>query len=484
MKISLHHSIAFLIVTLLTVGCGEAFEANSGEETVTISGQVINQANSQPVANAFVEISSPAEFQQSTTTNEGGEYTFTVQTGESVQLTIEVSAPDFEPLLRTVNVSPGADFPGTDLEITAVEDGGGDDGNGDGDDGVGGEPAGAAAIVLTNNPLSSINIAETGSVVSSPFTFQVQDSAGRALDTQNSVEVDFILVNSPGGGEDVVPSSVTTDASGSATTTLFSGNIAGAVKLQAVVERPDIGLTIRSSPVLIAIHGGFPDPEHFSIAVNQLNFEGFSINNARNTISVIVGDQFSNPVSPGTIVYFETTGGVIQGSGATDEDGLVEVDLISGDPRPTDSITGSGGRPGYATVTARTVDKDDNDLFKEVNVLFSTSAAIIEATPTTFDLAPNGGASFDYTVTDLNGNPMAPGTEIAIEAGEGIEVSGDANFTLGDNLFPGLGATQFSFSIRDTDDENNDPADLTIQISVTSPSGNTTTYSQIQGTRR
>jgi hypothetical protein len=254
--------------------------------------------------------------------------------------------------------------------------------------------------------------------------------------------------------------------------------------LQAVVERPDIGLTIRSSPVLIAIHGGFPDPEHFSIAVNQLNFEGFSINNARNTISVIVGDQFSNPVSPGTIVYFETTGGVIQGSGATDEDGLVEVDLISGDPRPTDSITGSGGRPGYATVTARTVDKDDNDLFKEVNVLFSTSAAIIEATPTTFDLAPNGGASFDYTVTDLNGNPMAPGTEIAIEAGEGIEVSGDANFTLGDNLFPGLGATQFSFSIRDTDDENNDPADLTIQISVTSPSGNTTTYSQIQGTRR
>jgi hypothetical protein len=79
---------------------------------------------------------------------------------------------------------------------------------------------------------------------------------------------------------------------------------------------------------------------------------------------------------------------------------------------------------------------------------------------------------------------MATGTQISIEAGEGIEISGDANFTLGNNLFPGPGSTEFRFSIRDTDDETNEAADLTIQITVTTPSGNTTTFSGISGTRR
>ncbi|MDZ7715012.1 MAG: Ig-like domain-containing protein [Balneolaceae bacterium] len=95
-------------------------------------------------------------------------------------------------------------------------------------------------------------------------------------------------------------------------------------------------------------------PNHFSIAPANSNFEGYNINNVRDKITVIVGDKFSNPVKPGTVVSFSTTGGIIQGSGQTDEDGIVSVDLISGDPRPNDAVAGSGGRPGYATVTAST----------------------------------------------------------------------------------------------------------------------------------
>lgn len=116
--------------------------------------------------------------------------------------------------------------------------------------------------------------------------------------------------------------------------------------------------------------------------------------------------------------------------------------------------------------------------------MFSTRSAQISASPTTFDLDPNGGEKFSYTVTDENGNPMAAGTEILVEAGEGIEVTGDDEFTLGNHLFPGPGATEFNFSIRDTDENSDDPADLTIKISVTTPSGNTTTYTEISGTRR
>jgi hypothetical protein len=468
-----------IILALLITGCGEAFDANNPDETITVSGQVINQSNSQAIDSAFVEITSPPENQQSTLSDSTGFYSFSIIATGNSSLTINASKPDFEPQTTTINVAPGADFNGVDLQLTATVDQDGEE-----DDVVKGEPAGAAAIVLTSNPLQAINIAETGDVVSSPFTFQVQDSAGRPLNADRSVEVQFSLISSPGGGEDVVPASATTNSEGNVTTTLFSGNKAGAVRVQALVERAEDGLVIRSSPVLVAIHGGFPDENHFSIGVDRFNFEGFSINNVRNPITVIVGDKFSNPVRPGTVVSFETTGGIIQGSGGTDADGVVEVDLISGDPRPTDDIAGSGGRPGYATITARTVDENNVSISRDINVVFSTSAAVIDASPKTFDLAPNGGTSFDYTVTDLNGNPMATGTQISIEAGEGIEISGDANFTLGNNLFPGPGSTEFRFSIRDTDDETNEAADLTIQITVTTPSGNTTTFSGISGTRR
>lgn len=466
---------SILLTFVLLSACSDAFRAEDPDDTITISGQVIDQSNGQPVASALVEITSPTEFQQSTTTDEQGQYTFTITTNESVTLTIEASKTNYETTTQNLTASPGADITEVNLSLTTTSDG---------DGGVGGEAEEPAAIILTNNPLQAINIKETGDVVSAPFTFQVQDSAGRALNASQAVDVEFSLINSPGGAEDVVPKVATTNDDGEVTTTLFSGNKAGTVKLQARVVRELDGAIIKSSPVLIAIHGGFPDENHFSIGVDKFNFEGYSRNNIRNTVTVIAGDKFSNPVKPGTVVYFETTGGIIQGSGPTDDDGVVEADIISGDPRPNDDIPGSDGRPGYATVTASTVDENDNTISKDVVVVFSTSSAHIDASPLTFDLAPNGGETFNYTVEDLNGNPMAAGTQITIDAGDGIEVSGDADFTLGNNLFPGSGSTDFSFSIRDTDDESNEPADLTIQITVTSPSGNATTFSGISGTRR
>lgn len=79
---------------------------------------------------------------------------------------------------------------------------------------------------------------------------------------------------------------------------------------------------------------------------------------------------------------------------------------------------------------------------------------------------------------------MPAGTGISVEAGEGIEITGATDFTLGNRLFPGPGATEFKFSIRDTDDESNDPADLTLKIVVIAPSGEETTYDEISGIRR
>ena len=317
----------------------------------------------------------------------------------------------------------------------------------------------------------------------------MQDSAGRNLDLDNQIEVNFSILVGPDGGEGLLPETSTTNASGRVITNLYSGTKSGVVQIQAEIVREDIGLTIRSRPIAVTIHGGFPDADHFSLAPNKYNFEGYTINGRTNEITAILGDEFSNPVKPGTAVYFSTTGGVIEGStqGNTNNQGFATVQLISGARRPNDSQTVDGTpfpRDGLATITASTVNKDNQLIEKSVNVVFSTSNATITANPTTFDLAPGGGDTFTYTVTDLNGNPMAAGTTITVDAGDGIEVTGDVNFTLGNFIFPGPSATEFTFSIRDIDDDSNEPADLSINITVVSPSGNETTLTPITGTRR
>lgn len=480
-----HLHLLLIAICIITIG---ACSSADSDDSITISGRVINNNTGDPLNEAIVSITEPSSISQSTVTGEDGTFTFSgLELSEATDIIIQTKKTGFVSQQTTVSASPGLDVTLEQPVRMSLESQDDDDNN---DGGVSGPPAGAAAIILTQISQSSINIAESGGIVNSAFTFEVQDSSGRALDIESAVDVQFSILEGPGGGEGITPEVVRTNDKGQATSNLYSGNSAGVVMIQALIERPEVGLTIRSTPVAIAIHGGFPDFDHFSIAAAKYNFEGYSINGRTNTLTVILGDKFSNPVKPGTAVYFETTGGIIQGSGAghTDSNGQVNVNLISGDPRPDDQTTVSGldfgGRPGLSTVTARTIGEDSQPMSKSVNIVFSTSNALISANPTTFDLPPNGGASFTYTVTDLNGNPMAAGTTIEVEGGDGIEVTGANNVTLGNNLFPGPGATEFNFSIRDTDEDSNDPASLTLKITVTSPSGNVTTFDQISGTRR
>ncbi len=455
------------------------------DDLVLIQGVVSDSQTGDGIANATVQITSPQELSETfVRSDDNGSYSLAdIEVNELTSISITASATDYNSQSRTVQVAGGDTETNFNFELTPEDTGG--DAPSDGG-GVSGPSAGAAAIILNGITEETINIAETGGIVNTSFTFQVQDSAGRALDINNAEQVEFSILSGPGGGEGITPLTATTNANGTVTSNLFSGNLAGVVQIQAEIVREDIGLTIRSKPVAITIHGGFPDLDHFSIAADAYNFEGWSVNGNRNGLTVILGDQFGNPVKPGTAVYFSTTGGIIQGSGQgnTNDDGEVTVDLISGDPRPTDNVAGSDGRPGYATVTAKTINGDSQEIEKNVIILFTSSEALVSANPTTFDLQPNGGASFTYTVTDINGNPMPAGTQISVEGGEGIEVTGATDFTLGNRLFPGPGSTEFNFSIRDTDEESNDPADLTIKITVTSPSGEETVYDQISGTRR
>ncbi|MFA5668319.1 MAG: carboxypeptidase regulatory-like domain-containing protein [Balneolaceae bacterium] len=479
--------LSFLLVFgfMLVLSC----KPSSSDDAI-IQGQVTDATTGNLINGANVVIDSPQELRKFTKTDSTGTFSLTgIDISEVTDVTITASAATYRSTTETLPLAPKDIIKNLNFKLLPVQDdSGGDDDENPGQ--VTGPSAGAAVLILESVQRETINIKETGGIVNSAFTFQVQDSSGRKLDLNNAVNVEFEIIAGPGGGEGIQPISAKTNAEGKVTSNLFSGNKAGVVQVQAKITRADIGLTLISRPVAITIHGGFPDLDHLSIGPNRFNYGGYDINGIENVIEVIVGDKFSNPVKPGTAVYFSSTGGIIQGSGPkhTDKDGRVSVKLISGDPRPNDLVTVDGasmnGRHGLATITAHTINENDEIIEKTTNVLFSTNSAKISATPTTFDLAPNGGASFTYTVTDLNGNPMPAGTKFVIKTGEGIEVTGSGDFTLGDYLLPGPGATEFNFSIRDIDDENDDPADLTILIEVTAPNGNTTTYDGIGGTRR
>ena len=469
----LYSLLSFLIIGLFLFSC----DVTDSDEGVRISGTVVDENTGNPLAGALVEITIPQNLEQNTTSDEDGRFVFDpLDLEEETQITIQVSRDGFNNGFAQVTAQPDRDVSVSNILLRRTSDNG-DDGGGGGDGGepVSGPVGGAASIILSNLSATSINIAESGGVVNSTFTFTVQDSTGRALDLNNAVDVAFNIVEGPGGGEAITPEIARTNSNGAASASLFAGNVAGNVKIEAVVERDDIGLTIRSSPILLAIHGGFPDQNHFSIAARTFNFEGFSINGIRNQITVIVGDKFSNPVKPGTPVYFNTTGGIIQGSGQTNDDGETSVDLISGDPRPP---------TGYATVTAFTFDENNQEITKSIEVLFSgpPSNGNITVTPSTFDIPPNGSESFEMIITDINGNPLPAGTTIVVEPAEGMTVEGDVEVAVPNTLFPGPGVTEFTFTARDTDDESDAVQAVSIVITVTTPQ-DYTARKTLQGTK-
>ena len=178
-----------------------------------------------------------------------------------------------------------------------------------------------------------------------------------------------------------------------------------------------------------------------------------------------MGDKYANPVRPGTAVYFTTTGGIIEGSTLTDDQGIGSVQLISSAPQPNDPVLG----PGFGRITATTVDENQTVISDETVVLFS-GVPQISINPTSFDI-PNGGTQlFTYTVSDQNNNPLVEGTTIVVQVeGEDTGASGDLNVTLPDTQSPLW--TQFGFSVYDVADTTDQLKTVSVKITSSGPNG-------------
>lgn len=475
-------SIVGFGLILLFQGCGAA---GTSDNAITISGEVSNATTGNPIRDAIVEIMAPSSIRQSTTSDSLGKFSFTVEADSVFDVTIEASKQSFNPKTTSFRVAPGVDVTDLIIQLVSQESTGGDDDSG----GVGGEAAGAAALVLSNLTTNTINVSETGGTVNTAFTFLVQDSAGRTV--ERPTDVQFSIIQGPGGGESITPTVATTNASGLVTSNLFSGDSSGTVRIEALIERPEVGLTIRSTPVLINIISGFAVLENFHIVPEIHNFEAFGFLSSdpahSNAIIASLGDLKNNPVVAGTAVYFWAEYGGNIGSStvevATDHRGLAAVELRADGSTPTGHPNGIG----FVDIFAQTVDVNNDYITQKETILFTTRPAVITVNPTTFNIGNGGGESFTYTVTDLNGYPMAAGTNISVEVGSGLTTSGDVNIEMPDVIVPPViiphvtppdntfvpGVTEFAFSIADAAPPPAiaAPANDVVTIVVTTPSG-------------
>lgn len=433
------YTLLLLIPILLFTGCQKSDTASNpvtGDETgvVIINGEVVDFSTGSPVANAAISLtgsSSDTSINKSAVSDASGKYTFEFTLKAGLELAVVARKEGFVSDSTKVFAVANRTITASKLLLKATGSGGSGTRN-------------PASLYLLGTSVPKIGIKGAGGLESVQLVFQVVDSLGVALDLDNAVNVGFVLAASPGSGTVLNPPSTRTNADGQASVVLTSGTKAGVVQVTAAIS---VGTKIiTSNPVAVTIHGGLPDLAHFSCVPAILNIPGYNIYGVEDIITAYVGDKYSNPVRPGTAVYFSTEGGIIEGSALTSTLGAASVTLYSANPLPNHPVFG----PGFAAITAATIDESFATIRQSTLVLFS-GIPLINCSPFGFDI-PNGSSQlFNYTVMDQNGNPLTEGTSITVE-GEGKDfiLTGDKEVTLPDTQSRAW--TTFSFSVSDAVD--------------------------------
>ena len=441
-------SIIITVIMFLFFAC-ESPSSNNEDQMVTLTGKVIDTENSTPIINAVIKVINISP-EITEVTDSAGNFSVNFDLKEALNVQVIASKESYLPDTAVAMAVPGRTIELPLFQLSPTED----------------TPVisgGAASIVLAQQSTDHIGVQESGSPETVQLVFEVNDSTGQPIDLNHSIEVTFSIGAGPGGGEFIFPVSGFTDNNGQVKAHLTSGTKAGVVQIIAEAA-VDTGL-IRSKPVSVAIYGGLPDLTHFSLAVEKLNFPGYNIYGLTDRITAYVGDKYSNPVRPNTAVWFNTDGGIIEGSSLTNLQGQASVNLISAAPQPAHPVYGAG----FATITASTVDENQNTINADAIVLFS-GYPTISIQPTSFAI-PNGGSqTFIYTVSDQNGNPLSEGTSINVSIdGENIETLGTLDVDLPDTQSPSW--TTFSFLVYDSQDTVTVVKPVSIEISASGPNG-------------
>ncbi len=478
-------SIATSVVLLLAVvlwSCTDDQGPTQGEGQ--ISGVVTDVSTGNALADVTIQAISLSRGNQNAVTDAGGNYSFIFELDSTLDVNVSLTKSGYRDTTISIVLQAGAVFPlSVQMTPRSVIVGGGGGGTG----------LAQTIAFLGSNP-TEVSVYGVGGLETSILGFEVRDSLGLPIDAQHAVNLTFSSVSGPNGGEYISPPAVTTNSGGQAFTTFNSGIRSGVVQLVATAI---VGSrTISSSPVRVIINAGFPDQAHFTVAATRFNFPALGIMGRRNPVSVLVGDVYSNPVVQNTAVYMRSSAGVIQASIFTNADGEGAVDLISGNPAPFGIYAAPGYGNGYHWAVARTIGQGGIPVQDSILLLWSGASQISNLSPGTFTI-PNGGfQDFTFTVSDYLGHPLSAGTNIRVVAtvppppnpnwpvnqvhlGFGVE----GLVTLEDIIFPGPGATDFTFRLSDGSIQLDSVVTaVTLTVSVESGGQNGNAYTTINGT--
>jgi len=449
MKTTFNLFIILIIITAF-ISCTTNQDTTSPDKsaTSTLSGKIVNEITGDGIENATVRATDGTN-EKGATTDADGNYSLKIDLFKDTELTLYTYADGFFNDTSSVYAIKGEKVSVPLIKLKQSSNSGSS------------QSGTAASIYLFSQSATFVGVRESGSNETAQLIFEILDSSGVPINDKNSTTVNFSFGAAPGGGEYLFPSSVKSNSLGKATCTFNSGTIAGVSEIIATINKD--GRIIKSRPILIAIHGGFPDINHFHVASEKLNYPYLGVVGSDINFTSYAGDKYSNPVRPGTSVYFETTSGIIEGSNQTDNLGRATVTLLT-QPSPNHPTFGKG----FFVVTAKTVDENQTQITTNTLRLLS-GFPLITVTPSSFNVKLGSSVSFDYTVMDVNNNPIAAGNKISVAAkGADVELAGVTSVEMPDVLY---GMKNFSFTLINVADSAK-TRPITITISSSGLNGN------------
>ena len=460
----------FILISLIPFifSCSDGTKSES--DTATISGVVYGLDNDQilaPLSNALI---SAQGYLVQTTSNINGEYQLNLELEDDLPNTISIRASKAGYIydLAEVSAQNGYTVQAPDITLRSLAD--------TTEITTPGESGDAAHIEVNGFHQQHIYVMGAGLQETAKINFIVKDADGVPVDEEHSVLVHFSIIGGPGGGELVSPDTMTT-SSGLCYTVLNSGIKAGAVQLKATASVN--GNTISTIPVRIVIYGGLPDDAHFSLSANRVNIAGLRFLGLLDNITAFVGDKYSNPVAPGTVVYFSSDYGIVDGSSETDEMGRATVRFMTAAPLPPNPEDSA-----FVHITGWTYNdiNTENLISTKTRVLLTDNTAPITIMPTTFTYNnSNIPIDFVYTVSDIWGRPLVADSKIQVLSTDG-QLLGDTDVITEDTQGFGPGTTFFNFTW--TPGDSLDAPEVAISIKVTTPSdGNGYQSARIVGSK-
>lgn len=257
------------------------------------------------------------------------------------------------------------------------------------------------SIKFVDTTPAQISLAGTGGTETSIVRFQVVGNTGAPM---KDVAVSFDLSTTVGGMQ-LTNSSLKTDASGYASTTVQAGNIHTSVRVTATATATGIFTT--SNQLIVST--GIPDQDSMSLAATLTHPIGWDIDGVTSTLTIRLSDAFNNPPPLNTNVAFSTEGGSIIDGCLTNAAGSCSVTWTSQQPRPSRNHNDTG-------LTATQLQERKLCVDSSGNALANYAACRLERAGRVTVLATAiGNESF----IDTNGNGIFDATDIFRTAASG-----------------------------------------------------------------